>query len=150
MAEDLVNSDQVAMKIESPLAKKPVLKLEITVLRKVQESPFFTRFLGCGRFLPPVKDAGSELIHSYMVMDLLGTRSVFFDDLQKNARLSHTHANGNSLADLRKKSPDGKLSLKLSATVAKQMVRGIQALHKQGILHRDIKPGMSTARKLIY
>ena len=77
MAVDITNSEHVAMKIESPLAKKPVLRLELSVLRKVQDSPYFARFLGCGRFMPPVEPYETPLeesAHSYLVMELLGPR----------------------------------------------------------------------------
>ena len=49
----------------------------------------------------------------------------------------------NSLADLRKRSPEGKLGLRFSALCGKQMIRAIQDLHEKGVLHRDIKPGKS-------
>ena len=65
------------MKIESPLAKKPVLKLEISVLRKLEGLPFFPKFIACGRFVPPTKKTemiNEDTIHSYVVMQLLGPR----------------------------------------------------------------------------
>ncbi|KAJ3124707.1 hypothetical protein HK101_006077, partial [Irineochytrium annulatum] len=53
-ASDLQTNEVVAIKVESPTCKKPVLKLEISVLRKLQAVD------------PPV--------YSYMVMGLLGPK----------------------------------------------------------------------------
>ena len=76
-AFDISTNSHVAIKIESPLAKKPVLKLEITVLRKVQDSPYFPRYYACGRFLPPFtcdQMSMRDNIHCYTIMELLGPR----------------------------------------------------------------------------
>jgi tau tubulin kinase len=78
LALDLLTCQHCAMKIELPNTKKPVLKLEISVIRKVLNSPYFPRYVGCGRFLPPFKSLTKGSIednaHSYLVMELLGPR----------------------------------------------------------------------------
>ncbi|KAJ3103688.1 Tau-tubulin kinase 2 [Phlyctochytrium planicorne] len=132
-AVDLQTSETVAIKIETPACKKPVLKLEISVLRKLQDSPYVCRHIAAGRFTWPqnmlysdgmVSPSGSPTtseppVYSYMVMELLGS----------------------NLSELRRKAPQGRFSLATTTVLAKQMLRSIEALHNIGILHRDIKPG---------
>ncbi|KAJ3215581.1 Tau-tubulin kinase 2 [Dinochytrium kinnereticum] len=134
-ALDLQTSETVAIKVENPACKKPVLKLEISVLRKLQDSPYFCRNVAAGRFTWPQNLSYSDgpmsptrspkmtspdpLIYSYMVMELLGP----------------------SLSELRRNAPHQKFSLATTAILAKQMLWSIEALHRVGFLHRDIKPG---------
>ncbi|KAI8621915.1 hypothetical protein BC830DRAFT_1163383 [Chytriomyces sp. MP71] len=142
LASDMLTNEQVAVKIESPACKKQVLKLEISVMRKLQGS--FQRFLTtnycAGRFTWPyaanINPTNSPSItvdmlppehpvYSYMVMELLGP----------------------NLSELRRRSPSGRFSIATTAILGRQMLRGIQALHEVGILHRDIKPGLIICRK---
>ncbi|KAJ3117943.1 Tau-tubulin kinase 2 [Phlyctochytrium bullatum] len=137
-ALDFQTSETVAIKVESPACKKPVLKLEIAVLRKLQDTPYFARHIAAGRFTwpsppsdahpltPPASGSPSsphqaaELpVYSYMVMELLGP----------------------NLSELRRKAPHGRFSVATTMILARQMLRSIQALHEIGILHRDVKPG---------
>jgi serine/threonine protein kinase len=78
LALDLLTCQQCAMKIELPNTKKPVLKLEISVIRKVLNSPYFPNYIGCGRFMPPFTNLPKSYIednaYSYFVMELLGPR----------------------------------------------------------------------------
>jgi serine/threonine protein kinase len=55
---------------------------------------------------------------NYMVMELLGP----------------------SLSDLRKTKEDGMFSASITAKLLSQMLAAIHDLHRQGYLHRDIKP----------
>ncbi|KAJ3217169.1 Tau-tubulin kinase 2 [Dinochytrium kinnereticum] len=134
-ALDLQTSETVAIKVETPACKKPVLKLEISVLRKLQDSPYVCRHIAAGRFTWPqniphadgmISPSGSPTttssdppVYSYMVMELLGS----------------------NLSELRRKAPQGRFSLATTSILAKQMLRSIEALHRIGILHRDVKPG---------
>ncbi|KAJ3321026.1 Tau-tubulin kinase 2 [Boothiomyces sp. JEL0866] len=112
----------VAIKVESPECKKPVLKLEIAVLRKLNDCPYTCSYLGAGKFEFPKVNGGkysADGTYTYMVMSLLGP----------------------NLSDIRKKRPGNKFSMHTTAVLGKQMIRAIQAVHNCGILHRDVKPG---------
>lgn len=61
-AKNIVSGELVAIKVERLDSKKQVLKLEVAVLKKLQDCPYVCRFLTCGRF--------DE--YNYMVMELLG------------------------------------------------------------------------------
>jgi len=61
-AKNVITNEDVAIKVERVDSKKQVLKIEVDVLKKLQESPFVCRFISCGRFLE----------FNYMVMELLG------------------------------------------------------------------------------
>ncbi|KAH6576414.1 hypothetical protein BASA60_004525 [Batrachochytrium salamandrivorans] len=104
LAIDLSTKEHVAIKIEAPECKKPVLKLEVSVLQKLQ-------------YTLPEKST-DDRIYSYLVMERLGP----------------------NLSDIRKQM-GGKFSIATTALLAKHMLLGIEASHKIGILHRDIKPG---------
>ncbi|KAJ3079659.1 Tau-tubulin kinase 2, partial [Rhizoclosmatium hyalinum] len=130
LAHDMLTGEQVAVKIESPACKKQVLKLEISVMRKLQDCPYVAQHIGAGRFTwpyaPNINPNNSPSItvdmlppehpvYSYMVMELLGP----------------------NLSELRRKSPSGRFSVATTAILGRQMLRGIQALHEVGILHRN-------------
>ncbi|KAJ8329485.1 hypothetical protein O5D80_002315 [Batrachochytrium dendrobatidis] len=128
LAVDLTTKEHVAVKVESPDCKKPVLKLEVAILQKLQASSHVCKIIACGRFISPLsspvrhdksssKDS-NDSIYSYLVMELLGS----------------------NLSDLRKQL-GGKFSIATTALLAKQMLLGIQSAHEIGFLHRDIKPG---------
>ena len=78
LALDLITCQQCAIKIELPNTKKPVLKLEISVIRKVQNCQYFPNYIACGRFMPPLKyfqkSHAEDYAYSYLVMELLGPR----------------------------------------------------------------------------
>jgi len=61
-AKNIVTSEMVAIKVERVDSKKQVLKLEVAVLKKLQDSAYVCRFNTCGRFSN----------YNYMVMELLG------------------------------------------------------------------------------
>ncbi|KAJ3202366.1 Tau-tubulin kinase 2 [Clydaea vesicula] len=48
---------------------------------------------------------------------------------------------GPNLSELRRKSPVGKFSVNTTIMLAHQMLRSLEILHDNGILHRDVKPG---------
>lgn len=60
--KNILTGELVAIKVEKVDSKKQVLKLEVAVLKKLQECPWVTRFITCGRFNS----------YNYMVMELLG------------------------------------------------------------------------------
>lgn len=47
---------------------------------------------------------------------------------------------GPSLSELRRKQPERKFSLSTTLRLGEMMLKCIQALHKTGYVHRDIKP----------
>ena len=59
---DMNSQEPVAIKLERWDTKKAVLKLEVSVLKKMQNSHFVCRYVHCGHF----ED------HNYLVMELLG------------------------------------------------------------------------------
>nr|KAJ3421882.1 Tau-tubulin kinase 2 [Polyrhizophydium stewartii] len=122
----MTGNRHVAIKLESPQCKKPVLKLEVSIIQRMQASPYACSFVAYGRFIPPLaaddalgsQEETQSLTYSFMVMELLGP----------------------NVSDLRKKA-GGKFSMATTALLARQMVRAIEAIHSIGFLHRDIKPG---------
>lgn len=48
-AVDLNSKEKVAMKLESALQQKQVLKMEVAVLKKLQGEDHICKFIGCGR-----------------------------------------------------------------------------------------------------
>ncbi|KAJ3272196.1 Tau-tubulin kinase 2 [Terramyces sp. JEL0728] len=121
-ALDHQTNQLVAIKVESPDCKKPVLKLEIAVLRKLDDCLFTCGYLGAGKFEFPKPNGNrysADGTYTYMVMSLLGP----------------------NLSEIRKKRPGSKFSMHTTAILGKQMVRAIEAVHNCGILHRDVKPG---------
>uniref|UniRef100_A0A7S3GKX4 Protein kinase domain-containing protein n=2 Tax=Palpitomonas bilix TaxID=652834 RepID=A0A7S3GKX4_9EUKA len=60
--EDLVTNEPVAVKVEKWDSKKSVLKLEVSVLRRLQDLPTSCKYIHCGH----VDD------YNYVVMELLG------------------------------------------------------------------------------
>eukprot|EP01119_Soliformovum_irregulare_P002945 TRINITY_DN1319_c1_g2_i2.p1 TRINITY_DN1319_c1_g2~~TRINITY_DN1319_c1_g2_i2.p1 ORF type:complete len:469 (-),score=119.60 TRINITY_DN1319_c1_g2_i2:337-1743(-) len=61
-AKNVITGEMVAVKVERVDSKKQVLKLEVAVLKKLQECPYVCRFITCGRFTD----------YNYLVMELLG------------------------------------------------------------------------------
>mmetsp|Transcript_15663 Transcript_15663/g.21843 ORF Transcript_15663/g.21843 Transcript_15663/m.21843 type:complete len:694 (+) Transcript_15663:182-2263(+) len=61
-ARNVITGEDVAIKLERVDTKKQVLKLEVAVLKKLQDCPYVCRFITCGRFSD----------YNYMVMELLG------------------------------------------------------------------------------
>ncbi|KAI8813965.1 kinase-like domain-containing protein [Cladochytrium replicatum] len=127
-AMDLLSGESVAIKVENPSCKKPVLKLEISIMRRLQGCPYTCRFINCGRFTTPQSPEAllaqqasgtGPPIYSYLVMQLLGA----------------------NLSELRRRCVQNRFSICTTAILAKQMLSGIEALHEVGVLHRDIKPG---------
>jgi serine/threonine protein kinase len=81
LAKDVELDCDVAVKIENPQVKKPVLKVEIGVLKKLKgaEVPYICDFIAGGRFIAPhlykKEDYDNEYpTYTYMVMSLLGPR----------------------------------------------------------------------------
>lgn len=102
----------VAIKVEKIDTKKQVLKLEVTVLKKLQQCPYVCRFLTCGRYAD----------WNFMVMELLG------DNLSELRRRQYDYQ------------PDGRFSLGTTVKLGVQMMRALEAVHELGYLHRDVKP----------
>ncbi len=48
-AQEETSREKVALKLESARQSKQVLKMEVAVLRKLQDKEHFCKFLGCGR-----------------------------------------------------------------------------------------------------
>eukprot|EP00002_Diphylleia_rotans_P038516 TRINITY_DN8787_c0_g1_i2.p1 TRINITY_DN8787_c0_g1~~TRINITY_DN8787_c0_g1_i2.p1 ORF type:complete len:435 (-),score=92.40 TRINITY_DN8787_c0_g1_i2:122-1426(-) len=62
LGEDLQTKQQVAVKLESCTGQKQVLKLEVSILKKLQDCSYVCRFYNCGRTTE----------YNYLVMELLG------------------------------------------------------------------------------
>eukprot|EP01095_Lingulamoeba_sp_RSL-Kostka_P009247 TRINITY_DN3185_c0_g2_i1.p1 TRINITY_DN3185_c0_g2~~TRINITY_DN3185_c0_g2_i1.p1 ORF type:complete len:360 (-),score=83.43 TRINITY_DN3185_c0_g2_i1:234-1313(-) len=60
---NIVNSELVAIKVEKIDSRKQVLKLEVTILKKIQACPYVVTYIACGKH----NDV------NYMVMELLGS-----------------------------------------------------------------------------
>ncbi|KAM9989923.1 hypothetical protein ACTFIY_005982 [Dictyostelium cf. discoideum] len=60
--KNIINNEQIAIKVEKVDTKKQVLRLEVAVLKKLQLCPYVCRFITCGRHND----------YNYMVMELLG------------------------------------------------------------------------------
>ncbi|KAI9143022.1 kinase-like domain-containing protein [Paraphysoderma sedebokerense] len=120
-AFDLNTHENVAIKVESVQAKKQVLKLEVAILKKLQDSPYFCRFISCGHVKsrePDPQNPENTKAYNYVVMQLLGQ----------------------NLSDLRKSKPDNKFSLSTTALLIKQMLTALETMHDKGYIHRDVKP----------
>ncbi|KAJ3370815.1 Tau-tubulin kinase 2 [Allomyces arbusculus] len=115
-AEDLATGDRVAIKFEMGTAAKPVLKLEVSILRRMHACLYASHLYGHG-MLPAATDDGSAP-QMYMVMSLHGA----------------------NLSDLRKRQPDHRFSLSTTALLGRQMIAALRELHAAGYLHRDVKP----------
>lgn len=121
-ARNVVTSELVAIKVEAVNSKKQVLKLEVTVLKKLKSAgcPYVVDFITCGRHND----------FNYMVMELLGE----------------------NISELRRRQPNGKFSMLTTLKLGIQMLRAIEAVHELGYLHRDIKPsnyamGLTSSKK---
>ena len=118
-AKNVITNEMVAIKVEKVSSTKQVLKLEVAVLKKLQDCSYVCRFITCGRFSAPVSSQQTtSLEYNYMVMELLG----------------------DNLNELRRTQPDQKFSLATTIKLGLQMLKSIQAVHDLGYLHRDIKP----------
>jgi serine/threonine protein kinase len=76
LSYDLTQKRKVAIKIELPTTKKQVLKLEISILRKLNQASKLENiceFVGGGRFIAPQIDNDSS-VYTYMVMNLAGSK----------------------------------------------------------------------------
>ncbi|KAF2076492.1 hypothetical protein CYY_002232 [Polysphondylium violaceum] len=60
--KNIMDGEPIAIKVERLDAKKPVLRLEIAVLKKLQSTPYVCRFVTCGRHND----------FNFMIMELLG------------------------------------------------------------------------------
>jgi len=60
--KNIMDGEPIAIKVERLDAKKPVLRLEIAVLKKLQSTPHVCRFITCGRHND----------FNFMIMELLG------------------------------------------------------------------------------
>jgi tau tubulin kinase len=110
---DLETNDSVAIKSERSCTRKAVLKMEVAIFKKMQESRFAPRYKTCGR-----TSGSNGPAMNYLIMELLGE----------------------NLSDLRKKQPDQRFSLQTTLRLGMEMVSAIAHLHSIGFLHRDIKP----------
>ncbi|RKP01026.1 hypothetical protein CXG81DRAFT_6742, partial [Caulochytrium protostelioides] len=119
LARDTNSGEHVAVKIESPTTKRPSIRLEASILRRLMEEAYF----------PLYKDSGTKrndiVAHpdrnptsDYLVMQLLG----------KN------------ISDLKKACPREIMSIGMTAWLGYHMVSSIERFHEHGLLHRDIKP----------
>nr|XP_027194825.1 homeobox protein 2-like isoform X1 [Dermatophagoides pteronyssinus]XP_027194832.1 homeobox protein 2-like isoform X1 [Dermatophagoides pteronyssinus] len=110
---DLQTNQHVALKVESTRQQKQVLKMEVAVLKKLQNtSANVCRFIGCGR---------NERFN-YCVMSMLGKNLA---ELRR------------SVVQINQKPA---FSLSTALRLCQQILQSIQAIHSIGFLHRDIKP----------
>lgn len=79
-AKNVITGEIVAVKIERVDNKKQVLKLEVAVLKRLQECPYVCRFIACGRFAD----------YNYIVMELLGSNLSELRRRQSEGRFSMT------------------------------------------------------------
>jgi serine/threonine-protein kinase len=54
--------------------------------------------------------------------------------------ISMEYVRGYTLAELLEEAPDHRMAPRVAMGIARQICRGLQAAHEQGIIHRDIKP----------
>ncbi|KAI8895508.1 kinase-like domain-containing protein [Globomyces pollinis-pini] len=130
-AIDLATKELVAVKVESSKSKKPILKLEISILKRLSHSET-CEYIASGRFIAPhLPSTHQQLnpdIYTYLVMTLLGE----------------------NLSEVRKRRPNGKFSIATTCLLGKQMLKSIKTIHDIGILHRDIKPGNFCLSNSVY
>jgi len=110
-ALDLQTNENVALKLESTRQAKQVLKMEVTVLRRLQGKEgkdHVCRFLG----------GGTTEHFNYVVMTL----------------------QGRNLAELRRAQSKQCFTLSTTLRLGSQILTAIQSIHSIGFLHRDIKP----------
>uniref|UniRef100_A0A8R1HQP4 Protein kinase domain-containing protein n=2 Tax=Caenorhabditis japonica TaxID=281687 RepID=A0A8R1HQP4_CAEJA len=119
---------QYAMKVEKfdPKRRHSKLKMEIAILKKVQDSPHFTKMIDRGK-----KDECGG--YFFIIMDLVGS----------------------SLDKLKRESRNGIFSFNTALGVGSQCLEAVEELHKNGYIHRDLKPpnyaiGLAPKRHLIY
>ena len=109
---DLHTQQLVALKVESTQQQKQVLKMEVAVLKKLQnQTQSVCRFIGCGR---------NERFN-YCVMTLLGKNLA-------ELRRSVCHMNQKPA-----------FSLSTALRLCQQILQCIQSIHSIGFLHRDSK-----------
>ncbi|KAJ3359638.1 Tau-tubulin kinase 2, partial [Allomyces javanicus] len=117
-AEDLATGHRVAIKFEMGTAVKPVLKLEVSILRRMHGCLYASHLYGHGVLPAPAESAADAAPQMFMVMSLHGA----------------------NLSDLRKRQPDHRFSLSTTALLGRQMIASLRELHHAGYLHRDVKP----------
>ncbi|KAJ3371683.1 Tau-tubulin kinase 2 [Allomyces arbusculus] len=117
-AEDLATGHRVAIKFEMGTAVKPVLKLEVSILRRMHGCLYVSHLYGHGVLPAPESAAADAAPQMFMVMSLHGA----------------------NLSDLRKRQPDHRFSLSTTALLGRQMIASLRELHHAGYLHRDVKP----------
>ncbi|KNE56783.1 CK1/TTBK protein kinase [Allomyces macrogynus ATCC 38327] len=119
-AEDLATGHRVGIKFEMGTAVKPVLKLEVSILRRMHGCLYASHLYGHGVLPVPVESAAptDTAPQMFMVMSLHGA----------------------NLSDLRKRQPDHRFSLSTTALLGRQMIASLRELHHAGYLHRDVKP----------
>ena len=109
---DPASSKMCAMKIETLSQRRSSLKLEIEILKEMKNSKD-------AKYFPDLIDYGKTHSIRYYVMELLGA----------------------SLQNMRHVSSHKKFSIYTTLKIALESLKAIEALHKQGWVHRDIKPG---------